>query len=198
MSENPHPTPDATAALAEETLGEMYIDLNQLFYHLLSDLDAQVSLAEAKANLILGANAILVATTALGRGVVHDVLFEADISAPERVSVVLATFMVFSLIASVFFALATSMPNIRKPRQTANVKLNPFFFGHITQQPVNAYSDTVLNMPILDIKRSLLAQVHAKSFIVQRKFRIIRLSMIWLLAALTFWVMSQISLALAW
>lgn len=178
-------------SIPHQKFRDVPLDYSRMFYMLYESLDTQIRLAESKANLVLGANAILIATSALDRGAVRNVLSQGGAEL-ERLSVALSLLMLFGLIVSVFFALRTSFPTLRQPERADD----PFFFLHIKQRTQSSFAQAFMELNGYQIKESVLAQIHAKSFIITRKFRFLRLSMLALFFALLMWIGSQVALAL--
>ncbi|NDJ74674.1 MAG: hypothetical protein GYB65_00325 [Chloroflexi bacterium] len=179
-------------SLGGEQFAKIPLDFSRLFYMLYVSLDTQINLAETKANLVLGANAILAAAATLDRSMVQDVLQKSDPGTAEIVSLVLAVCVLFTLIVSVTFALLTSFPR----GLGVQTQRNPYFFGDIAQYDEDGYLDMFMGLTGTDIKRAIIRQVHARARIVKRKFLYLRYSMLTLGAGIGLWVLHQLAQAL--
>lgn len=175
--------------LAEEQGGE--IDWQNIYYTTILDLDAQITLAETKAQLIMGACAILLAAIGLERGAGYDLLLDAEASWVERLAFLLLLLTFGALIAAVFCALATARPNLRHPKHPSNL----LFFNHIVGIDEHTYLERVLGMSSGQLKLYMMTQVYAKAVVIERKFRFSRYSLDFLFGAFVLWVISGLLLA---
>jgi hypothetical protein len=178
--------------LEAQTVENTAIDFTRLFFMLYQGLDTQIALADTKAQLIMTANAILIASIAFSRGTFANVL-NGVASPVDMITTATTLLMALFLVASVYFALLATRPRIVPPAVgTANL----FFFGHIAHMDIDSYTDQFMGMSMQDIKRDVLAQIHAKSAIVERKFRSVRFSLLCLFAGLLLWILTRLILAL--
>jgi|SRR5262249_27040357 len=154
---------------------------------LFEQLEGQINLADTKAQLTVAADTLfLAATTALGRGVLADVLNGAAPPVNRAmgiVSIVMLALLVFSLL---FALLAT------RPRLVVSKIPTLYYFGAIAKSwSADEYVDTFLRQTPREITRALATEIYAKAQIAQRKFVRVRLSINCLIAALVLWAIVQ-------
>lgn len=168
------------------------VDLNftRMLTMLDGTIDGQIARADHKAQLVLGANAILIASVSLDQGMIRNAL-AGTISTLEVASIVLAIMVIISLLLSVFFALLTARPNVAPPVQD----LNPFFFGHIALLDADDFSERFLDLNSAEIKLYVLSQINAKARVARTKFVNIRYSLDFLFIALVLWLAVRLLLA---
>ncbi len=167
------------------------VDWQNIYYTTILDLDAQITLAETKAQLIMGACAILLAAIGFERGSGYDLFLNEDAAWGERLAFVLMLLTFGALIAAVFCALATARPNLRHPKHPSNL----LFFSHIVNIEEHAYLERVLGMSAGQLKLYMMSQVYAKSVVIERKFRFSRYSLDFLFLAFLLWIIAQLVLA---
>ena len=163
------------------------IDFTRLFYMLYQQMDSQIILADSKAQLIITANAIIIASITLDQGAIRRILATGT-SLPDRLGLGLPVAMIVCIMLSVFYALATTRPNLAPPTQM----LNLFFWGHIAQTPEAEYRDKFMNMSIDEVKLSVITQIHARSRVVARKFRHVQRSLDFLFISLMLYLLTYI------
>lgn len=172
----------------QQNVADYPIDFTRLLYMQYQEMDILIGRADLKAQLVLAINAILIASdfnVALER---MDVLFNNGLSNEERLLDVIALMVLLSLVSSLTFAILTIVPRRRVPSDGQNL----FYFRTLTEISEDTYVQDYLDASLEDVKRGVMAQIHAKSFIVRRKFRTISLSVISLLMAVLFWSASLI------
>jgi hypothetical protein len=181
----------------DRSVSDTLIDFTRLYSMLFNTLDMQTSIADTKAQLIITANTIMVASVAFDRNMLVNAL-GPNASAVHQFSLVVTLVMATALMLSIYYALRSSRPNMRSPR-AGNVQAtrNPFFFGHIAQMDENAFVDAFMGQTMQDVKLNVAQQIHAKSVVVNRKFRAIASSMNFLFVALGSWLLARLILALA-
>jgi hypothetical protein len=173
---------------------EVGIDFTRLFYMLYLSLDTQVLIADTKAQIIMGANAILLAAAAFNRGEALRVFTNSSATLSDQVGLVLTLLMLLALFVSVYYALITARPNLIPP---PGANRNLFFFGHIAQMDEEAYVDAFLGMSMDDVKRTVIRQIYARSVVVERKYRNVRVSLTFLFLGLVCFVAARIILSVA-
>lgn len=169
------------------------INWDQVYYTTVMDLDAQISLAETKAHLIMGASAILLAAIGLDRGSAHRYLLNGQASWLEHLSFILLLLTFCSLLVSIFYALVTARPNLRHPRQACN----PLFFSHAALMTEQEYLDNFLNISKPNLTECMIAQLYSKSRVTQQKFYNTQRSLDFLFLTFVLWMISRLLLAFA-
>jgi hypothetical protein len=196
--------PENTLQLAEdilhseaniETVGESRLDFTRLLDMLYHNLTYQVEIADNKASLILAANAILLAGVTIERGILRMALFEGNVAGMERLSTLMLVLTMTSLAVSVVFALLASRPTLVRPGMSE--RHNLFYFMHMREMDANTFSQRFLEMSMMDVKVTILHQLHAMAAVVKRKYAGVRVSLWFLVFALLGWGAARLMLALA-
>lgn len=173
--------------ISSGTVRDVGIDFTRLFYMLYQQMDSQIMLADSKAQLIITANAIIIASFTLDQGAIRRIL-AVGTSLTDRIGLGLSVAMIVCIMLSVFYALATTRPNLSPPAQV----LNLFFWGHIAQVPEAEYREKFMNMSIDEVKLSVITQIHARSRVVARKFRRVQRSLDFLFISLVLYLLTYI------
>jgi hypothetical protein len=168
------------------------LDIAGIFSMLYTHLDRQVALADSKAQLVLTANAVLLATITLDQGSIARI-FSPSRSPLERIALLLTVLVLITLFGSVWFALKTSRPKVVAPKQSTNL----FFWGHACVVDDDAYVRQFMDLSINEVKENVIAQLYARSHVVSRKFKNVRYSLDFLFVALVLWALSRLLLAMA-
>jgi hypothetical protein len=177
----------------DDRVGDMPIDFSRLFAMLYNGLDVQIGIADNKAQIVVAANSILLASLALtGTGTLASPSLASDAPLDARLAIVLLVATAACLAASIFQALRSSRPNLRGPKAGSNL----FFFGDIASQNEDDFVARFSAMSADDLKQAIMRQVHAKSLIVTAKYVHLRSSMHFLFAALALWLAMRLLLAL--
>jgi hypothetical protein len=158
-----------------------------LFEH----VEGQIGQADTKAQLTLAADTLLAAALTLaGRGAGFRLL-DPSAALPERIGAALGLLAFVALVISVYLAIVAARPRLAVAGQSRSV----FYFGHVAQVRESEFRREFLDQSEADLRESLLAQIHAKAVIAQRKFANVRLSITFLIVALALWAAMQIALA---
>jgi len=181
---------DLTRA-AIDNVDNYRVDLTRLLYMLHMDVDALNRQADAKAQIFLGVNAVLLATIAnVAPGFARALLHPAGTPVLDF-GIALTLAMVVLLALSIASALQAISPKL-VPTDRANL----MFFGKIAQyETQQAYVDAFRQLPLESVKDDVLHQVHVRSTIVNRKFRIVGRAGRFLLAGVIVWTLSRLVLA---
>ncbi len=180
---------------AQERVADNRIDFTRLLYLLYMDLEQQIARADTKAQIILSANALLIAAVAnLGFGL-EEVSLDS-ITAGGALAMAAMVLTLAAAIVSVYSALRVAFPRLvssgrRAPDQDEDISL--FYSGHIAQLTDDAYVSRFLDLTLQDVKEQVMRGIHAKAGIVQRKFVDVQRSMIGIMAAVVFWALGQIA-----
>ena len=175
---------------SELTVRDYVIDFTRLLYMQNLEIDQMILNADQKAQVILGINAILIATLTNSsieafREQLTNVMGVGDV-----VHLVLQISTLVMLLLSIFYALWTVMPRYRPATRNGN----PYFFGHIIQMSEADYVERYLDMSLDEVKESIMSQIHAKSFVIATKFRKVRLSMVFLALGIITWGIVTVTL----
>jgi len=184
--------PPAVAQPNTVTVAAANIDFTRLVYMLHMSMDMQISIADTKAQLIMGANAILVASIALNPGALSSALVTAGSQPLERFAVAISLLMIVALLISIYFALSSARPKLSGAAKQKNL----FFFGTAAALEEAAYVKQFMALTMDDVKMSVIAQIHAKAVIVDKKYRSIRSSLLFLFIALVLWLLVRLVFAL--
>lgn len=174
----------APELVAEEPISEEKVqELSALIY---SYLGGQITLADTKAQLILAADALLLASVAtFNQGIVSQ-LFDPTTSLVTKLTTLL-TFIIFgALVASIYYALRVARPTLPLSK-----KPNFFYFADVTRFKEADFRRMFTQQTEADVTDALLYEVWLLSLIAYRKFDRVRLSINWLIAAFVLWGIQQ-------
>lgn len=162
--------------------------LSETYKMLFDSFDEQIRLADTKAQLTLAANALLTAAISVSsKGLIQRL---STNNLLERIDAILLIFLFAALIASVFLALLAARPILKIRQQSRSL----FYFGHVAQVSEKEFLDEFRKQSSSEIQKSVLAQVHAKAIIANRKYLRVQWSINFLIFALFFWALLQIIL----
>lgn len=179
---------DNMPATTQFTLRSAALDFTRILNMQSTEMDNSIRHADLKAQLILGVDAILLATIEIFPFDTIDPLFSDGASFASRLIVLLELVVVLGLAISLVLALLTILPRFNPAKNITNL----FFFGDITHTAEDDYIKSYMDTSEDDIKVAILAQIHAKSFIVSRKFLRVRYSLLALLLAVLAWALVAI------
>lgn len=165
------------------TVRSYQIDLSRMLYMQYMEIDWSIRQADMKAQVVFGVNAVLL--TVLTGQALGDLgtLFDTGMQISTRLFLLLNLLVLILLVMSIFLSTLAVIPRFR-PSEEGN---NLFFFGDIVQQSEADYIEMYESMSLHEVKRTVLAQIHTKSFIVRAKFRKVQWSMIFLVLAVVLW-----------
>jgi hypothetical protein len=172
-----------------ETVANMELDFSFLLTAFYSDLYAQISLADSKAQLIMGANAVLLAALVVDIASVGQLLQSDSFLGKIGGLLIMATAIM--LATSIYFGIAATLPKMGQSKNAQNL----FFFGHITQLKEQDYLQQFLQLTPTQIKVSYIAEIHARARIAEKKFEQVRWGLIILTSGFCLWVCAHILLA---
>lgn len=169
------PTSSAESPASDE-------ELRRLATLLFTDTEAQIGLADTKAQLTLAADALLVAAVApMAKGIART-LTDGGTPVVTRLAAVLAITTFCALLISFYFALVAVRPRLKAPDHPSLL-----FFRQIVRLPESAFIDRFLAQSQEQIHRALLSEVYIMARIASRKFAGVRWSVAFLLFALVLW-----------
>jgi hypothetical protein len=172
-----------------KTVANMELDFSFLLTAFYSDLYAQISLADSKAQLIMGANAVLLAALVVDIASVGQLL-QGD-SFLGKIGGLLIMATAFMLATSIYFGIVATLPKMGQSKHDNNL----FFFGHITQMKQQDYLREFLQLSPMQIKVSYITEIHARAHIAEKKFEQVRWGLIILTSGFCLWVCAHILLA---
>lgn len=169
------------------------MDWNQFFYVMLTDMDAQVALADTKAQLVMAGSAIMLAAIGIDQGAANDLLLHNGGSWLERLSFICLLLTFATLTLAIFYALKTAQPKLGHSLKASN----PLFFNHIALMKLDEYQAMLFGLSMDDMKHFMGAQLHSKAMVIEEKFRTIHRSLNFLFFSLLLWGISRLLLAFA-
>lgn len=184
----------------ERQVKDAAIDFTRLLAMAFVSLDTQIAIADTKSQIIIGANTILIASLGLNQDAIIGMLTGDTSTLGQQLGAGLMLIMAVILMASVYYALAGSRPNLRQPQPGTTVPAasggNLFFFGHVASMTQTDFEAAFLDQTMEEVKQDVAAQIHAKSVIVTRKYRMINISLRLLFLALFVWLFSRMVLVI--
>jgi len=172
--------------LAHIEVDDLEIDFNLLLTTFYADLFSQIALADSKAQLIIGVNAILSAVLVPDIAAIGSLLQDGNVLG--TLSALLIMITAVALAVSIFYSIRATIPNVRRTQQPDNL----FFFGDIAQMREEEYLQQFFQLSPQQIKISYITQIHARAKIVKRKFALVRWGLIVLTVAFCFWVLAHV------
>lgn len=171
------------------------IDFTRLLHMLFDDLETQIARADQKAQIILSADALLIAAFAnfgFGQSVelIGQTIAHAD-SIPLGI-IVLQLLALILLLVSIFYALRVALPQFKRSTGPQPQSPSLFYSGYIDALDTAEYVDKFLRITQQDVKRMVLEGIHAKSRVARAKFVDVRRSMITVMVAIGVWAVSEI------
>lgn len=150
-------------------------------------MESQITFADSKAELALLADAFLAYTVVtMTRGMELNI-FDASMSPYARFTAFVTLCMIFSLLLSIVFALLAARPRITRIKQQAQKPL--FYFGYINELSEDEFIARFSSQSPEEIHKAILSQVYAKAHIAGAKFKRMRTSLNFLIAAAVCWTM---------
>jgi hypothetical protein len=171
-------------SLPDPKFDDYPLDLTRLLTTLYQDLEHQIARADMKANLILAANSVLIAGAV---NVAVNYLREADELRHSWLLLLSLLPAVLMSALAVYHALSVAYP--RHAHGFAGTASGELFASpRIAAQSAEAFGAAFLGAGMQQIKRHMLASVHAKASILQVKFRHVRFGIYATIAAFLGWL----------
>ncbi len=151
-------------------------------------VEAQITRADTKAGLVVAADSVFATALLLvSRGALR-ALFDSAALDAERLSAVVFLVVFVLLLCSTLFSLFAARPalNVRDEESTL------FFFGRIARLKRHQFVESFSTQETTELRHAILTEVHNTSRIAARKFRLIRYSIDFLIAAVSLWAIIQI------
>jgi hypothetical protein len=171
----------------ESSVSDARVDFGRMLSMLFQGLDTQISIADNKAQLIMTANTILIASMVSAPGSIGALLSGGTLTIRDSAVTLLLLGMGACLVYSVYNALRSSGPRLEVRRRA-----NLLFFGDVAELSEEDFEAQFMDMNILEMKSAVLRQVHSKSVIVQRKYVHIRRAIRFLYLALALWLVARV------
>ena len=167
------------------------VDISQQIKLLFEHMDRQIDLADRKAQLILAANTFMAATLGnLSQGAGLKLL-AATAPLAQRIESGCAVVLVATLVLSVYYALLVARPRLTVAGQRRTL----LYAGHIAAWTEQDYVATFLAQTPREMDEAVLAQVHSRAQIANRKFVGIRWSLDFLFVAFLAWATIRLMIA---
>lgn len=170
--------------MAEPTLdrvADYRIDLTRLLYMFYMDLEQQLARADAKANLILTANSILLVVA------VNIIVWRLR-AAPNTVDILwlLAPLLPAALLSvlATNYALSAAYPRQGRHQNAPGM----FESTSVAAKSLEEYERSVLSAELDEVKRQVIRGMHAKASILQVKFQRVRRGINCTVAAFVAWI----------
>ncbi len=167
------------------------IDFTRLFYMLYQEMDQSIRHSDTKAQLVLGVNAVLAASSVSFAPGMAQAFLNANSSWYQRGACLFSLALLVFLLGSIFFALWTVVPHTKKRRLHENL----YCFGSIAMMSEEDFTRRFLSLSMDELKATIIAEIHAKAYIVQHKFSSVRLSVNFLFFAVLCWVLARLLLS---
>lgn len=197
MSENPDAGHDAaTDQAATNQPPASPEDIRRLGTLLFDHVEGQIARADTKAELLLAANAILLAITlTMLKGAATTLSSNASAQSPDIIALFGAAFGLGSF-AALLLAFFTALLIVR-PRLKAPDNARLMFFGHIATLSEGGFADEFSVQTSAQAQRAVLDEVHAKAIIAKAKYTGVSISVAFLMLALLLLGGQGIALALS-
>ncbi|HEY1076691.1 MAG TPA: Pycsar system effector family protein [Fontimonas sp.] len=168
-------------AVPQDRVADYRIDLTRLLYMFYMDQEQQLARADAKANLILTANSILLV-------VAVNMVVSRMRAMPDSVDIL--WLLAPLLPAALLSVLATHYAlSVAYPRQGGSHKAPGMFeSATVAEKSFDDYERSVMSAELNEIKREVLRGIHAKANILQVKFARVRLGIQCTVAAFVAWI----------
>lgn len=169
---------------ADEPISEEKVqNLSALIY---GYLGGQITLADTKAQLILAADALLLASVASFDQGIMTQLLEPATPLLSKLTTLLTLVIFGALAVSIYYALRVARPTLPLSK-----KPNFFYFADVTRFKESDFRRLFTQQTEADVTDALLYEVWLLSLIAYRKFDRVRLSVNWLVAAFVLWGVKQ-------
>lgn len=169
------------------------VDMSRMLYMLYQDVELQITRADLKAQIILSTTAVFTAVFA-GIGLPSE-FNEFDLQ--SQIAFITSNgIMFFALLASAWFAITASYPRLIASTPPEEQQKNLYFFGHIRLFQPSDYVDQFMNAAPPDIKSAALRTIHAKSTVLEQKYRMVQRSMVALILAMFMLGLAQFIIAI--
>jgi hypothetical protein len=179
-----------------ELVSDYRLDLSRMIHMLYLDVEQQITRADTKSQLILSTDAILLAILASSTLVPQG---SARVDAhPALVTAIVAlNLLALALVlTSVIMAMLAAFPRFGKEAQ-ASERASFFHPVQIATRPSHEYVGEFLDLSLQDVKRDVMAQIHAKARIAQRKYRNVQRAMTFTVLAIILWAGLRVIVYLA-
>lgn len=187
------PSPDAVRPHPPTLVSEAPVDFSRLLYLLYLDIEQQITRADTKSQLILSIDTVLLAvisSSILGLPTGS----ESETNLPIMILILSDLFILAMLIVSIMFAMQATFPRFSRTQPAGRKSF--YFVGHIIAQSAEAYADAFMDLPLEQVKRDIMIQIHAKASVVTYKFSRVRRSMLFALVGISAWGVLRVLLSI--
>lgn len=177
--------PPTIANPIEQSDAQNELDLAAFLFQI---IESQITRADTKAGLVVAADVVfLTALLLVSRGVL--LLPFTPGAEPLGIVVALINLLVFAaLICSTLYALFAARPNLRVRPDKGTL----FFFSRIARMDPDEYISTFTAQNTVELRKAVLTEVHTAALIAATKFKRIRYSIDFLIAAVVLWAIMQV------
>ncbi len=186
-------SPEAARTKTPTLVSEAPVDFSRLLYLLYVDIEQQITRADTKSQLILSIDTVLLAVISssilglpTGAGL--------DTALPIPVLILIDLFILAMLLVSIIYAVQATLPRFSRSQPPGQRSF--YFVEHIVAQPANEYADAFLQLPLEQVKRDIMIQIHAKAGVAQHKFRKVQRSMLCALIGISAWGVLRVLLSI--
>ncbi len=164
----------------------------ELATFLFNIIESQITRADTKAGLVVAADVVFVTALLLvSRGTLLH-LFDAGAGMLAWLSAVITLLVFVALVCSTLFALFAARPTLRVRNDEGTL----FFFARIASMEIDPYVQSFSAQPTAELVRTILTEVHTAALIATSKFKRIRYSIDFLIAAVILWAILQVLVGL--
>ncbi len=174
----------------DQTNADEIRDLAAFLYDLIEN---QITRADTKAGLILAADTVFATVLiVLSKGAILNLLNNSATWA-NRFTALLAILTFVALLISSLFVLLVARPILQGHDAGGTL----FFFGRISRMSHEEFVEKFSNQSSVELRSSLLTEVHTTARLANEKFIRIRHSLDFLIVAVFLWAMMQVMVALS-
>lgn len=166
------------------------IDFSRMIYMLHLEVDGIIKQADAKAQVLLGLDTFIIAAIASTTApYLRDIITQelSALSPVQLAGLIITALAIAAQMNSVLFALRTITPRVLRQQNNDH---NTFFFGSIARRTPEKYVSDFMNLPLQNVKRDVMLQVHNKSVIIEQKLGTVRVSAQSVLVGVLLWVIA--------
>lgn len=189
MTEEPNDVPDVKNDLTIESKeNEADFDEYSLGLNLMQHIEGQLERADNKAQFTLTIEALLLASSTIWGSTVNQSQTIRSTAFLDNFILILSVLILIILAISTIFAMLAVMPKLASPNKVNNI----FYFGSITQDEENSFTDLIKKYTDEEITTMLFSEIYALSEIAKRKYELIQRSYYLLFFAIGLWTLTQI------
>lgn len=189
MTEEPDSESIIENALPIDKKGdEADFDEYSLGLNLMQHIEGQLERADNKAQFTLTIEALLLASSTIWGSTVNQSPTISSTAFLNNFILILSVLILIVLAISTVFAMLAVMPKLATPNKVNNI----FYFGSITQDKENIFTELIKKYTAEEITAMLFSEIYALSEIAKRKYELIQRSYHLLFLAIGLWTLTQI------